>query len=66
MAFQKGYQGRLCAALLSTMKESRFCDVTFLVGKDEKRFDANRMLLAAASDVFNAMFYGNMRESRTD
>ena len=45
---------------------SKFQDVTFIVGPNKIEFKANRMLLALISPVFEAMLYGPMQEGKTD
>ncbi|XP_067127903.1 BTB/POZ domain-containing protein 6-like [Centruroides vittatus] len=45
-----------------------FSDVTFSFGEapNEKKVKAHKLILAMRSDVFQAMFYGTMRETRSD
>ncbi|XP_023228150.1 BTB/POZ domain-containing protein 6-B-like [Centruroides sculpturatus] len=45
-----------------------FSDVTFSFGEfsNEKKVKAHKLILAMRSDVFQAMFYGTMREERSD
>ena len=62
-SFEKSFLKELCSNLLRSRNQPEFCDVTFVVGDDQKEFLANRMLLSMVSDVFKAMFYGRMRES---
>ena len=38
-------------------------DVCFLVGGERERIYAHRFLLAVESDVFKAMFYGELKEN---
>ena len=44
------------------MKEE-YADVTFVVGKEEREFEINRIFLAMVSPVFKAMLFGKMKES---
>ena len=37
-------------------------DVTFIVGKDKVPIEAHKFMLASASEVFHAMFYGSLPE----
>ena len=39
-------------------------DVCFVVGEEREKIHAHRVFLAAESEVFKSMFYGEMRESR--
>ena len=48
------------------MNDSFASDITFVIGSDQKEFSGNRMLLAAISDVFKAMLFGSMAESKAD
>ena len=48
------------------MGNSKFEDVTFIVGRDQMEFKANRMVLALISSVFEAMLFGPMQEGKTD
>ena len=59
----KTFQAKLSSNLSRTREQDKLTDVKFIIGQDEKEFNANRLILAAASDVFKAMFYGNMKES---
>ena len=38
-------------------------DVCFLVGEDRERIYAHRFLMAVESDVFKAMFYGELKDN---
>ena len=42
----------------------KFADITLLIGEQEKEYKVNRVFLASQSPVFEAMFYGNMVESK--
>ena len=53
-------------SIANTMDKEALCDVTFIVGADQIEFRANRFVFAAISDVFQAMLYGSMAESRPD
>ena len=53
-------------SIANTMDKEALCDVTFIAGPDQIEFRANRFLFAAISDVFQAMLYGSMAESRPD
>ena len=39
-------------------------DVCFLVGEEREKIHAHRFLLAAESEVFKSMFYGQLKESK--
>ena len=40
------------------LNDDKFCDVTFIIGKEAREFKLNRIFLAAISEVFKAMLYG--------
>eukprot|EP01084_Bolivina_argentea_P194770 334250_1 len=46
--------------------QNKFNDVTFIIGENKIEHNANRLLFAAISPVFEAMFYGQMLESQND
>ena len=48
------------------LQKDKFTDVTFMIGTDQtqKEFRINRIFLAAISNVFEAMLYGNMMEGK--
>ena len=58
----KGNSARVLSSLNSMRFQPRFCDVTLLVG--DRRFPAQRFVLAAFSDYFRAMFQHDLREAR--
>lgn len=43
-------------------ESEQLCDVTFIAGCDGRRVAAHRIVLAAASPYFAAMFTGSLRE----
>ena len=51
-------------SIANTMHQEALCDVTFLIGPQQIEFRANRIFLAAISEVFKAMLYGSMQESK--
>ena len=60
----KGNSARVLSSLNSMRFQPRFCDVTLLVG--DRRFPAQRFVLAAFSDYFRAMFQHDLREHDHD
>eukprot|EP01083_Nonionella_stella_P102428 291379_1 len=50
--------------LTSLYVKKDLSDVTFEVGEERTEFVAHRLVLAARSPVFKAMFFGGMRESQ--
>eukprot|EP01084_Bolivina_argentea_P143829 252513_1 len=48
------------------LDQQKFNDITFIVGKNQTQYSANRLLLASISPVFDAMLYGEMYESKKD
>ena len=56
MVFQKSMD---LAAICATLN-----DITFIIGKEEIEYGANRIFLTAITPVFEAMLYGNMKESK--
>ncbi|XP_055357193.1 BTB/POZ domain-containing protein 3-like [Paramacrobiotus metropolitanus] len=60
-----GVIGRMKRAL----SLAELSDVQFAVGRDhgqEKIFHAHKMFLSLSSDVFHAMFYGNLADGNLD
>mmetsp|Transcript_47755 Transcript_47755/g.156407 ORF Transcript_47755/g.156407 Transcript_47755/m.156407 type:complete len:370 (+) Transcript_47755:95-1204(+) len=53
------------ASFTALWEQGRFCDVTIQVDSGE-RFEAHRLVLAAGSDYFKALFSSAMRESAED
>ena len=51
--------------IVETMKDSKYNDVTFIIGKNQTEFRTNRLLLAFISDVFGAMLFGPMQEGKS-
>lgn len=45
------------------INNGRFCDVHFIVGDDETKINGHRMLFALSSDVFEQMFYGEVKDT---
>ena len=60
----KGHSKEILASINSLRKKNLLCDVIFRV--EGKRFPVHRIILAACSDYFEAMFTGGMSESNTD
>ena len=51
--------------LLRALRNNKdLCDVTFIIGRDRKIFETNRVFLSTISPVFKAMLFGNMQESQ--
>lgn len=50
--------------IANMMNKQHTYDVTFFIGPHKEQFQANRIFLAAISDVFQAMLYGSMTESQ--
>lgn len=48
------------------INNGRFCDVHFIVGDDETKINGHRMLFALSSDVFEKMFYGELKDTSDD
>ena len=61
MTLQSG--GDLTPSLQSLWKEGQLCDLT-LVSSDNQTFDAHKIILAAASGYFRALFVGAGRHLR--
>ena len=61
MTLQSG--GDLTPSLQSLWKEGQLCDLT-LVSSDSQTFEAHRIILAAASGYFRALFVGAGRHLR--
>jgi len=51
-------------SIASTLDQEALCDVTFRIGPEQTEFRANRIFLAAISDVFKAMLFGSMEEGK--
>ena len=45
------------------LENKLFSDVTFVVGESKREISAHKLILASASEVFEAMFYGNFATS---
>eukprot|EP01083_Nonionella_stella_P269329 911165_1 len=59
-----GFLRTVMGLLASLYADEELADVKFSVGKEKKEFVANRVILAAKSPVFKAMFYNSeMKES---
>ena len=52
--------------IAKAMDNSKYENVTFVVGQEQMEFRANRTLLALISSVFEAMLFGPMEEGKTD
>eukprot|EP01084_Bolivina_argentea_P305622 527993_1 len=48
------------------LKEKRYTDVRFIVGKTKTQFNANRAFLAAISPVWDKCLFGQMKESEVN
>ena len=64
MSYDDNYQAKQRENLLKILNNHLHADVTFIIGKDEIQFEANRIFLSAISPVFDAMLYGNMQEGK--
>ena len=51
---------------LSTDNNSQLDDVTFILGPGKQRIPGNRTIFGLQSQVFRAMLFGNMMESKSD
>ncbi|KAK6012161.1 hypothetical protein OSTOST_22694, partial [Ostertagia ostertagi] len=61
--FESPVQGRLLLFRLAKLRDnSRLCDVTLVA--EGTRISAHRVVLAASTDYFEAMFANDMAESR--
>ena len=58
------YSQRLLSRLYSQFTSELFCDVRLIVG--DRTFNVHRNVLSAASIYFEAMFAGNLQESKSD
>ena len=56
------FHANLVEALNQLKIQKHLCDVIIIC--DNERFDAHKIVLAAASEYFYAMFAGGMAESR--
>eukprot|EP01083_Nonionella_stella_P136916 416747_1 len=52
--------------MLDILNRQRFTDVMFVIGEEETEYNINRIFLASISDVFEAMLFGQMKESKPD
>ncbi|KAH7708323.1 BTB/POZ domain-containing protein 6, partial [Aphelenchoides avenae] len=50
--------------MLRMLNDATTADVTFIVGDDQVRIPAHAHVLAAASDSFKAMFYGDFNREK--
>ena len=57
------HAGRALGGMTSLRLARSLCDVT-LQADDNQQFEAHRVVLAASSPYFRAMFAGDMEESR--
>ena len=55
-----------CQNIANALGQKAFADVTFVVGPSQTEFPANRLLFGVISDVFKAMLFGSMEESKSD
>ena len=58
------FSSQVFSGLHCLRKEEKLCDIQLRVGDFNLR--SHRVVLAAASSYFNAMFTGDMKESRQD
>lgn len=65
-AQQDLYSAKLSQRYEQLLLEEKYSDCSFVVGNERKRFQCHRVILAAASPVFEAMFYGAMKYSDED
>eukprot|EP01084_Bolivina_argentea_P266495 452026_1 len=49
--------------LANTLNQHKFTDIKFIIGPNKIEFDINRIFLAMISPVFEAMLFGQMKES---
>lgn len=64
-AVESGLMPKIVPKLQSLLDSGRMSDVTFEVGNDAEAVLAHSQVLAAASDVFEAMFTANTRDKKT-
>ena len=55
-----------CSNIATVLRQDALCDVTFVIGSSETRFQANRVFLAVISDVLKVMLYGAMKEGQSN
>ena len=53
----------IAKSIHSLLLNSKLSDVCFLVGELREKIYAHRLLLAAGSEVFELMFYGELKET---
>ena len=58
------FSSQVFSGLHSLRKEEKLCDIKLSIGGSS--LNSHRVVLAAASSYFNAMFTGDMKESRQD
>eukprot|EP01083_Nonionella_stella_P073030 197181_1 len=57
MAFEGPVQNNCCMHLWNSRNDPDFCDVTFVVGKEETEFDANKTIVASCSPVLKNLLF---------
>ena len=62
--YNKNTRSIQCVALSKLLYDNKFTDVIFIIGENKIEISANRALLSVHSPVFEAMFYGQMIESK--
>ena len=62
--FSKRNQRDQRSNIANLLNNETIADVTFVIGENETEFNVNRFPFAGISDVFAAMLYGNMAESK--
>ncbi|KFM79759.1 BTB/POZ domain-containing protein 3, partial [Stegodyphus mimosarum] len=58
----RGRPTAICEVMRLALEKSILSDITFRVGSEAEEFKAHRLILALASPVFEAMFYGGLAE----
>ena len=61
---EEGHAGRALSGMASLRLTKSLCDVTLQNEQGGRQFEAHRVVLAASSPYFRAMFTGSMEESR--
>eukprot|EP01083_Nonionella_stella_P062513 162521_1 len=50
--------------LMNALDNHELTDTTFIIGEQQTQYQVNRVFLALISDVFKAMLFGQMKESK--
>ena len=55
-----------CRNIAGALGQDAFADVTFVIGPSQTEFRSNRLLFGVISEIFKAMLFGSMEESKSD